>query len=41
LRASIGGACFPNESQDIDALLELADQRMYAIKSERRQMADV
>lgn len=41
LRASIGGACFPNESQEIDSLLELADQRMYAVKSERRQMAEV
>lgn len=43
LQASIGGALFPAESNDIDALLELADQRMYAIKQEhhRRQLAEM
>jgi diguanylate cyclase (GGDEF)-like protein len=39
LRASIGGACFPDESEDIESLLELADQRMYAIKSKHHRMA--
>ncbi|MCE1241346.1 MAG: sensor domain-containing diguanylate cyclase [Azonexaceae bacterium] len=37
LRASIGSACFPEESDDVDALLELADQRMYAMKSTRHR----
>lgn len=32
--ASIGAANFPDDSHDIERLLELADQRMYAVKRE-------
>jgi diguanylate cyclase (GGDEF)-like protein len=32
LRASIGGACCPEDGSDLDQLLEIADQRMYAAK---------
>ncbi len=35
LRASIGGAQFPDDSQDIVGLIDVADQRMYEIKRER------
>ncbi|RIX49515.1 MAG: sensor domain-containing diguanylate cyclase [Rhodocyclales bacterium GT-UBC] len=36
LRASIGAAISPQDSREMDELLELADQRMYARKSLRR-----
>ncbi|MFV5213424.1 sensor domain-containing diguanylate cyclase [Azonexus caeni] len=39
LRASIGAAAFPHDSDDIAALLELADQRMYACKNARYAQA--
>jgi len=38
LRASIGSAAFPNDSDDVMALLELADQRMYATKHARYRL---
>lgn len=37
LRASIGAAHYPGEAGDIDQLLDLAEQRMYAIKQEKKQ----
>ena len=37
LHASIGSAQFPDDSGEIESLLELADQRMYAIKRLRKQ----
>lgn len=37
LRAGIGAAAFPHDSEDVAALLELADQRMYAIKHARQR----
>jgi diguanylate cyclase (GGDEF)-like protein len=37
LRASIGAAHYPGETGDIDQLLDLAEQRMYAIKQEKKQ----
>ena len=37
LHASIGSAQFPDDSGEIESLLELADQRMYAIKRQRKQ----
>lgn len=40
LRASIGAALFPDDSDDLDKLVELADQRMYAMKRERRRIDD-
>ncbi|MFN4064186.1 sensor domain-containing diguanylate cyclase [Parazoarcus communis] len=36
LYASIGAARFPDDGHAIDTLLELADQRMYAIKRQRK-----
>jgi diguanylate cyclase (GGDEF)-like protein len=36
LRASIGAAGFPDDCADANELIELADQRMYAEKKERR-----
>ena len=36
LHASIGSAQFPDDSGEIESLLELADQRMYAIKRLRK-----
>lgn len=36
LRASIGAAHFPADGNEINALIELADQRMYSTKRERR-----
>lgn len=39
LRASIGSACFPDESKDVESLIELADRRMYEIKSARYALA--
>lgn len=36
LRASIGAAQFPDDGQDINNLIELADQRMYSVKRTRR-----
>ncbi|HEY6898801.1 MAG TPA: sensor domain-containing diguanylate cyclase [Rhodocyclaceae bacterium] len=35
LRASIGGASFPDDGSDLEHLLEVADQRMYTIKQAR------
>lgn len=32
IRASYGGAVYPEDSHDIDALLDIADQAMYAQK---------
>jgi diguanylate cyclase (GGDEF)-like protein/putative nucleotidyltransferase with HDIG domain len=42
LGVSIGYSCFPEEAQDWSMLLSLADQRMYADKTERKlqRMAD-
>jgi len=37
LRASVGAARFPDEGHGIEDLIELADQRMYHNKRERRQ----
>lgn len=37
IRASIGGAICPNDGSQIDQLIELADQRMYAIKRQHQQ----
>lgn len=37
LRASIGTAHYPGDASDIDQLLDLAEQRMYAIKQEKQQ----
>ena len=37
LHASIGGACFPTDSYDLDRLLEIADERMYAVKEKHHQ----
>lgn len=37
LRASIGAAHFPEEAEDIDNLLDLAEQRMLAAKEEKKQ----
>lgn len=37
LRASIGAAHYPGEAGDIDQLLDLAEQRMYAVKQEKKQ----
>lgn len=37
LRASVGAAHFPHEGHGIEELIELADQRMYSHKRERRQ----
>jgi diguanylate cyclase (GGDEF)-like protein len=36
LRASIGAASFPDDSKQLEILLDVADQRMYAMKQERR-----
>lgn len=36
LRASIGAAHYPEESEDINRLIELADHRMYVVKRERK-----
>lgn len=36
LAASIGAALFPDEGSDIEDLLHLADQRMYAVKRQQR-----
>lgn len=36
LRASIGAAHFPSDSVDINQLIDLADQRMYSTKKQRR-----
>jgi diguanylate cyclase (GGDEF)-like protein len=35
LRASIGAAQFPNDSTDINQLIDIADQRMYSTKKQR------
>ena len=37
LRASIGAAYFPEDGQDVATLLEIADQRMYAVKKKHHQ----
>lgn len=37
LRASIGAAEYPADARELDALIELADQRMYDSKRRRRQ----
>ncbi len=37
LSVSIGGACFPSDSYDIEKLLEIADKRMYAIKQKHHE----
>ncbi len=37
LRASIGGACFPSDSYDIEELLEIADERMYVVKKKHHE----
>lgn len=37
IKASIGASCFPGDSLDIDRLIDLADQRMYAVKRQRKQ----
>lgn len=37
LRASIGAAQYPGEADGIDQLLDLAEQRMYAVKLEKKQ----
>jgi diguanylate cyclase (GGDEF)-like protein len=34
MRASIGSACCPHDGSDLDQLLDVADQRMYAAKRE-------
>ena len=39
LRASIGGATVPMEADSLEALLALADQRMYAQKRQRKAEA--
>lgn len=39
LNASIGAANFPEDSQDFEKLLEIADQRMYAVKRAHHQQA--
>ena len=36
LRASIGAAHYPEEGEDINRLIELADHRMYVVKRERK-----
>ena len=36
LRASIGAARFPDDSTDINQLIDIADQRMYSTKRQRR-----
>jgi len=35
LQASIGAAVSPTDSSEMEKLLELADQRMYAVKRQR------
>lgn len=37
LRASIGAAYFPDDGKDLETLMEIADQRMYAVKKEHHQ----
>ena len=37
LRLSIGGACFPSDSYDIEKLLEIADERMYVVKAKHHK----
>lgn len=37
LMASIGASVFPRDSRDFEDLLELADQRMYGLKRERKK----
>lgn len=37
LRASIGGAIFPDDSPNMETLLEIADQRMYTAKRDRKK----
>ena len=37
LRASIGAAHYPGDTDDIDQLLDLAEQRMYVVKQEKKQ----
>ncbi|HVI51341.1 MAG TPA: sensor domain-containing diguanylate cyclase [Candidatus Sulfotelmatobacter sp.] len=39
LRASIGAAFYPDDSNDIIHLIDMADQRMYAMKREHHAMA--
>jgi len=39
LQASIGAAAFPDDGQDIEKLLEVADLRMYTLKLANRQPA--
>lgn len=36
LGASIGAAVYPNDSKDLEALLKLADERMYTAKRDRK-----
>lgn len=38
LGVSIGGACFPSDSYDIEKLLEIADERMYAVKRKHHEI---
>lgn len=37
LQASIGAACFPIDGREMAALIELADQRMYAVKQKHHK----
>lgn len=39
LQASMGAACFPDDGTDLDALIETADRRMYAVKQGRRRQS--
>jgi GGDEF domain-containing protein len=39
IHASIGGASFPEDSMDLEKLIETADSRMYAAKRSHRQNA--
>jgi diguanylate cyclase (GGDEF)-like protein len=39
LGVNIGAACFPKEAQDAEALLHLADERMYQAKSRKLPFA--
>jgi diguanylate cyclase (GGDEF)-like protein len=36
LGVSVGGALFPEDAENLDALIESADKRMYAVKRERK-----
>jgi diguanylate cyclase (GGDEF)-like protein len=41
LRASVGGAYFPQDASDIDELMNVAESRMVAAKNERKQSKSI